>query len=53
MDTITRENVRQVLAVIWDSERKAANDLRTLLSMIFRWANGKGHLGKNPDKPRR
>ena len=51
VDTITREDVRQVLDVIWRSEHATANSLRMLLSMIFKWANGKGHRGKNPDNP--
>lgn len=51
VDTITREDVRHVLAVIWGSERQTANDLRTLLSMIFRWANGHGYRGETPDNP--
>ena len=51
VDTISREDIRNVLASIWESDRVAADNLRILLKLIFRWANGAGHRGDNPNNP--
>ena len=48
VDRITRDDVKGVLEPIWRSSHVAAGHVRELLSMIFEYAEGKGHLQDNP-----
>ena len=51
IDEITRQDVIDVLAPIWEAHFDAATRLQGVLSMTFKWANTGGHRGDKPDNP--
>ena len=48
IDRIERDQIAKLLEPIWSTKRETARKVRQRLRAIFRWAEGHGHIARNP-----